>query len=106
MRFAASAAEFRESYLGALREELRREDPRRRVMPGVRELLLALSGRPDVHLGLLTGNIEELRRTTRAVQPHEAAKEAHAASAAKKDRPEEPKRYQHRDHEDQKPSKL
>ena len=54
----------------------------------------------------LNGNIEELRRATRAVQPHEAAKEAHAAPAAKRDRPEEPKRYQHREHEDDKPTKL
>ena len=45
--------------LGALRAELARPDPRRRIMPGVRELLDALSSRPDVLLGLLTGNIEE-----------------------------------------------
>jgi sporulation protein YlmC with PRC-barrel domain len=54
----------------------------------------------------LNGSVEELRRSTRAVQPHETAKEAHAASAAKKEKVEEPKRYQHRDHDDEKPSKL
>ena len=54
----------------------------------------------------LNGNVEELRRATRAVQPHEAAKDAHAASPAKKEKAEEPKRYQRRDHEDEKPSKL
>ena len=58
-RVAAAEQAFRASYLGALRAELARPDPRRRIMPGVRELLDALSSRPDVLLGLLTGNIEE-----------------------------------------------
>ncbi len=48
-----------EAYLAALRAELKRLDPRRRVMPGVRPLLELLAGRPDVLLGLVTGNIEE-----------------------------------------------
>jgi phosphoglycolate phosphatase len=58
-RIAGSEAAFRESYVRALRDELARPDPRRRVMPGVRELLEALSLRPYVLMGLLTGNIEE-----------------------------------------------
>jgi phosphoglycolate phosphatase len=47
------------AYLEALRRELAIPDPRRRVMPGVRPLLEALAARPDVFLGLVTGNIEE-----------------------------------------------
>jgi phosphoglycolate phosphatase-like HAD superfamily hydrolase len=35
-----------------------RPDPRRRLLPGVRGLLDALAARPDVHLGLVTGNVE------------------------------------------------
>ena len=54
----------------------------------------------------LNGNLEELRRATRAVQPHAAAKEAHAAPATRKERAEEPKRYSHREHEEEKPTKL
>ena len=44
-------------YLAALDLELSRPDPRRRVLPGVRELLEALSA-AGIHVGLLTGNIE------------------------------------------------
>ncbi len=51
--------EFRASYLGALRAEMKRPDPRRRVLPGVVPLLDALRATPAVHLGLITGNIEE-----------------------------------------------
>jgi len=55
----------------------------------------------------LNGSIEELRRSTRAVQPHEAAKEASAApAAAKRERAEEPKRYHRKGHDEEKPSKL
>ncbi len=39
-----------------LRDELRMEPPH--VYPGVRELLRALSARPEITLGLVTGNIE------------------------------------------------
>ena len=35
-----------------------RHEPKRRSMPGVRPLLEALIERPDVSLGLLTGNLE------------------------------------------------
>ena len=47
-----------DAYLESLEEEMGREDPRRRVLPGVAELLRRLSTRNDVYLGLLTGNIE------------------------------------------------
>jgi phosphoglycolate phosphatase-like HAD superfamily hydrolase len=46
------------AYLAALRDELARPDPRRRVLPGVQTLLDDLEERDDVHLGLLTGNSE------------------------------------------------
>ena len=52
--------ELRDRYLEHLREEI--ELPGRgvkAVMPGVRELLEALSARDDVFVGLLTGNFEE-----------------------------------------------
>ena len=52
--------ELRDRYLHHLREEI--EQPGRgvkAVMPGVRELLDALSTRDDVFVGLLTGNFEE-----------------------------------------------
>lgn len=47
-----------DAYLAALRDELARPHPRRRVLPGVEALLDDLSARDDVHLGLLTGNTE------------------------------------------------
>lgn len=53
-------AELRQRYLLHLREEI--ELPGRgvkAVMPGIRELLDALSARDDVFVGLLTGNFEE-----------------------------------------------
>ncbi|HKQ62286.1 MAG TPA: HAD family hydrolase [Candidatus Polarisedimenticolaceae bacterium] len=46
------------AYLEELAAELARPDPRRRALAGVPELLRALEGRPDLHLGLLTGNLE------------------------------------------------
>jgi phosphoglycolate phosphatase-like HAD superfamily hydrolase len=50
---------FERAYLAALAEEMARPDPRRKVYPGVRALLAHLAGEEDVHLGLLTGNVEE-----------------------------------------------
>lgn len=47
------------AYLEALREELSLFDPRRRVLPGVMPVLDLLAERPDVTLGVVTGNIEE-----------------------------------------------
>lgn len=55
----ARYAELREAYLDALRKELALPNPRRRVMPGVPALLDMLAARPDVFLGLVTGNIED-----------------------------------------------
>ncbi len=46
------------TYLRALEIEMRRRDSRRRVLPGVARLLRALDARPDVFLGLVTGNLE------------------------------------------------
>ncbi len=46
------------SYIAHLSAEMARPEPRRRVLPGVRELLSALTGVPGAHLGLLTGNLE------------------------------------------------
>jgi phosphoglycolate phosphatase-like HAD superfamily hydrolase len=53
-------ASYRDCYFRMLRGEIQRRPPgaRHGVMPGVRELLDALSGRDDVHLALLTGNYE------------------------------------------------
>lgn len=51
--------EVQEAYVRALREELARPNPRRRVLPGVLPLLELLAARPDVVLGLITGNVEE-----------------------------------------------
>jgi phosphoglycolate phosphatase-like HAD superfamily hydrolase len=68
-------AVLRDRYLGLLREEILAPGvmptaeylgPRggiKAVMPGIRELLDALLRRPDVFLGLLTGNFEEGART-------------------------------------------
>jgi phosphoglycolate phosphatase len=58
LRFAALRAELHACYLRALREEMTRPDSRRRSMPGVNSLLVALLERSDVTLGLLTGNLE------------------------------------------------
>ena len=55
---APPAADFEHAYLAALTAEMARVDGRRRVLPGVALLLETLSARPDVHLGLLTGNVE------------------------------------------------
>jgi phosphoglycolate phosphatase-like HAD superfamily hydrolase len=47
-----------ETFLGALEAVMQRAEPRRRVLPGVVELLTHLSERDDVRLGLVTGNLE------------------------------------------------
>lgn len=51
-------ARFPDVYLRHLAIELEHPGPRKGVMPGVRALLDALSGRDDVYLALLTGNYE------------------------------------------------
>lgn len=53
------APELQRRYLVALQAEMQRPDSRRRVLPGVKELLELLHLRHGVHLGLLTGNIEQ-----------------------------------------------
>jgi phosphoglycolate phosphatase len=51
---------FREAYLPRLAEEILRPGTGTKgVMPGVRALLDALRSRPELHLGLLTGNYRE-----------------------------------------------
>ncbi len=55
----ARYAELQTAYLDELKRALAVPNPRRRVLPGVRALLDRLSSRPDVMLGLITGNIEE-----------------------------------------------
>jgi len=55
----ARYTELQHAYLRALRSELATPNPLRRVLPGVAPLLSSLAGRPDVFLGLITGNIEE-----------------------------------------------
>jgi phosphoglycolate phosphatase-like HAD superfamily hydrolase len=62
-RIAELEREVREAYLEALRLEMARSDPRRRVLPGVVPLLEDLVPRSGVAIGLLTGNIEEGART-------------------------------------------
>jgi len=52
-------SKFKPMYLSYLADELHRPGPRKGVMPGVRELLDALSSRNDVFLALLTGNFAE-----------------------------------------------
>jgi phosphoglycolate phosphatase len=55
---AATSNRFHDTYIGHLKEEIRRPGPRKGVMPGIRALLDALAARDDVILGLLTGNVE------------------------------------------------
>ena len=49
---------FQDAYVTYLAEEIHLPGPRKGVLPGVPPLLEALDGRPDVHVGLLTGNFE------------------------------------------------
>lgn len=57
-RLETELTDLQRCYLTFLERELARPEPRRRVLPGVRELLRDLQPRDSVHLGLLTGNIE------------------------------------------------
>jgi phosphoglycolate phosphatase len=52
-------ARFRNVYLRHLAVELAKPGPRKGIMPGVRDLLDALSARDDIYLALLTGNYED-----------------------------------------------
>ena len=58
IRYAALRAELCSSYLRALVEEMARPDPKRRIMPGIGNLLDELRAHPDASLGLLTGSLE------------------------------------------------
>jgi phosphoglycolate phosphatase-like HAD superfamily hydrolase len=55
---APALARFPDVYLGHLARELEKDGPRKGIMPGVRQLLDALSRRDDAYLALLTGNYE------------------------------------------------
>src|SRR5438093_3314438 len=60
---ASTFARFHEVYLRRLEVEIEKPgDSRKGVMPGIRELLDALSARDDVYLALLTGNFEAAAR--------------------------------------------
>ncbi|MDQ7053588.1 MAG: HAD family hydrolase [candidate division KSB1 bacterium] len=50
---------FKQLYLTYLREEIRKDNSQKRVLPGVKPLLQQLSRQTGVHLGLLTGNYHE-----------------------------------------------
>lgn len=56
---AKALESFKPLYLEYLAEELEQPGPRKGIMPGVRELLDALSRRDDVFVALLTGNFEK-----------------------------------------------
>jgi phosphoglycolate phosphatase len=53
---------FRTAYVSRLREEIQRERPGRRVMPGVASLLVAIAGLSAVMPALLTGNFAAAAR--------------------------------------------
>jgi len=55
--------EIEQRFLDELSVEMRRVEPRRRVLPGVLPLLGVLDARDDVWLGLVTGNLEAGART-------------------------------------------
>lgn len=52
-------ARYKQRYLQELRRDLEQNRDKVRILPGVRELLTALSRRGDVLVGLLTGNYRE-----------------------------------------------
>jgi phosphoglycolate phosphatase-like HAD superfamily hydrolase len=56
--YEARRPELVATFLDELDDEMQRDDPRRRVLPGVVELLTCLAARDDVRLGLVTGNLE------------------------------------------------
>jgi phosphoglycolate phosphatase-like HAD superfamily hydrolase len=47
---------FKKTYFGYLKTEIQKPNRRKRMQPGVSEILNILSGRKDITLGLLTGN--------------------------------------------------
>lgn len=56
--YEARRAELETAFLDELTREMRRAEPRRRVLPGVLALLEDLAARDGVWLGLVTGNLE------------------------------------------------
>jgi phosphoglycolate phosphatase-like HAD superfamily hydrolase len=56
------AARFLDTYCAWLAREIRRDDPAKRVLPGVAALLDALAARDDRILALLTGNFQPSAR--------------------------------------------
>jgi phosphoglycolate phosphatase-like HAD superfamily hydrolase len=57
--FTAEALQtFQKAYYAHLPSELKKPIPEKKLMPGIAELLPALQQRPDVFIGLLTGNWE------------------------------------------------
>jgi phosphoglycolate phosphatase-like HAD superfamily hydrolase len=56
--FDERARALQDAYLAALEDEMAQPNPRRRVLPGVVATLEALGPIEEIHLGLLTGNIE------------------------------------------------
>ena len=49
---------FHEAYIGHLTEEIHKPGPQKGILPGVRDVLDALTAHGAAHLGLLTGNFE------------------------------------------------
>jgi phosphoglycolate phosphatase-like HAD superfamily hydrolase len=58
----SNLATFQSAYLAHLERELESPNPRKTIMPGIRDLLDALAVRDDVYLALLTGNYEQAAR--------------------------------------------
>jgi phosphoglycolate phosphatase-like HAD superfamily hydrolase len=58
----SNLAAFPDAYIAHLERELESPHPRKTIMPGVRDLLDALTSREDVYLALLTGNYEKAAR--------------------------------------------
>ena len=50
---------FRSRYFELLSRNIQRDLPNKQVFPGVKHLLQTLQDRPEIHLGLLTGNWKE-----------------------------------------------
>ncbi len=61
-RWNALEREILQIYPELLRDELERRRERSRLEPGVRELLAACAAHPQLHLGVLTGNIQSTAR--------------------------------------------
>ena len=55
----ARLSDFYDAYLGILRDSITASPGRIQLFPGVADLVEALRMRPDITIGLLTGNIEE-----------------------------------------------